>query len=81
MSLYDIVNTPGVAADLSHIATPAKVEGFLPPDDGLKKALTGADVVVIPAGVPRKPGVSGHIHISAYRPILRSDAFIVDDTR
>jgi len=30
----------------------------LPPDDGLKKALTGADVVVIPAGVPRKPGMT-----------------------
>ena len=70
MSLYDIVNTPGVAADLSHIATPAKVEGYLPPDDGLKKALTGADVVVIPAGVPRKPGVCGHIHISSYRLIF-----------
>ncbi|TFK36495.1 NAD-malate dehydrogenase [Crucibulum laeve] len=58
LGLYDIVNTPGVAADLSHIATPAKVEGYLPPDDGLKKVLTGADVVVIPAGVPRKPGMT-----------------------
>ncbi|KAI0710417.1 malate dehydrogenase [Cerioporus squamosus] len=58
LSLYDIVNTPGVAADLSHIATPAKVVGYLPPDDGLKKALTGADIVVIPAGVPRKPGMT-----------------------
>lgn len=46
-----------MAADLSHIATPAKVEGHLPPNDGLKKTLIGADVVVIPAGVPRKPGV------------------------
>jgi len=51
------VNTPGVAADLSHISTPAQVVGYLPPDDGLKKALTGADIVVIPAGIPRKPGV------------------------
>ncbi|PIL23701.1 hypothetical protein GSI_13450 [Ganoderma sinense ZZ0214-1] len=58
LSLYDIVNTPGVAADLSHISTPAKVVGYLPPDDGLKKALTGADIVVIPAGVPRKPGMT-----------------------
>ena len=57
--MFDIVNTPGVAADLSHINTQSKVEGFLPPDDGLKKALTGAHLVVIPAGVPRKPGVSG----------------------
>jgi len=30
-----------------------KVEGFLPADDGLKKAMTGADIVVIPAGIPR----------------------------
>ncbi|KAF8485483.1 malate dehydrogenase [Gautieria morchelliformis] len=58
LGLYDIVNTPGVAADLSHISTPSKVVGYLPPDDGLKKTLAGADLVVIPAGVPRKPGVS-----------------------
>ncbi|KAL0952411.1 hypothetical protein HGRIS_006685 [Hohenbuehelia grisea] len=58
LGLYDIVNTPGVAADLSHIATPAKVEGFLPPNDGLKQVLTNADIVVIPAGVPRKPGMT-----------------------
>jgi len=58
LALFDIVNTPGVAADISHIATPAKVAGYLPPDDGLKKALAGANVVVIPAGVPRKPGMT-----------------------
>ncbi|KAH9857766.1 malate dehydrogenase [Lenzites betulinus] len=58
LSLFDIVNTPGVAADLSHISTPAKVVGYLPPDDGLKKALTGAEVIIIPAGVPRKPGMT-----------------------
>jgi malate dehydrogenase len=58
LGLFDIVNTPGVAADLSHISTPAKVTGYLPPDDGLKKALAGADIVVIPAGVPRKPGMT-----------------------
>ncbi|KAM6493287.1 L-malate dehydrogenase [Amanita muscaria] len=58
LGLYDIVNTPGVAADLSHIPTGAKVEGYLPENDGLAKALKGADVVVIPAGVPRKPGMT-----------------------
>ncbi|KAH9476944.1 Malate dehydrogenase, mitochondrial [Psilocybe cubensis] len=61
LGLFDIVNTPGVAADLSHISTPAKVEGYLPPDDGLKKTLKGADIVVIPAGVPRKPGINAGI--------------------
>ncbi|KAI6112089.1 malate dehydrogenase [Pisolithus croceorrhizus] len=58
LALYDIVNAPGVAVDLSHIATPARVQGYLPPNDGLKQALSGAQVVVIPAGVPRKPGVT-----------------------
>ncbi|RAR01934.1 malate dehydrogenase [Stemphylium lycopersici] len=57
LALYDVVNTPGVAADLSHISTPA-VRGFLPKDDGMKGALTGADIVVIPAGIPRKPGMT-----------------------
>ncbi|KAF9528865.1 lactate/malate dehydrogenase [Crepidotus variabilis] len=61
LGLYDIVNTPGVAADLSHISTPAKVEGYLPANDGLQKALTGASIVVIPAGVPRKPGINAGI--------------------
>jgi malate dehydrogenase len=31
-----------------------KVTGYLPKEDGLQGALTGADVVVIPAGIPRK---------------------------
>jgi len=58
LSLYDVVNTPGVAADLSHISSPAKITGYLPKDDGLKHTLTGADVVIIPAGIPRKPGMT-----------------------
>ncbi|KAI5804015.1 lactate/malate dehydrogenase [Peziza echinospora] len=58
LALYDVVNTPGVAADLSHISSPSTVTGYLPADDGLKKALTGADIVVIPAGIPRKPGMT-----------------------
>ncbi|QIW98364.1 hypothetical protein AMS68_003882 [Peltaster fructicola] len=58
LSLYDVVNTPGVTADLSHISSVAKIDGFLPENDGLKHALTGADIVVIPAGIPRKPGMT-----------------------
>ncbi|TFK48322.1 malate dehydrogenase [Heliocybe sulcata] len=78
LALYDIVNTPGVAADLSHIATPAKVQGFLPPDDGLKKALTGADIVVIPAGVPRKPGMT-RLGIAFRDDLFKINAGIVRD--
>ena len=58
LALYDVVNTPGVTADLSHISSVAKISGYLPKDDGLKHALTGTDVVVIPAGIPRKPGMT-----------------------
>lgn len=58
LALYDVVNTPGVAADLSHISSIAKITGYLPKDDGLKHALTGADICIIPAGIPRKPGMT-----------------------
>ncbi|EPS41210.1 hypothetical protein H072_4910 [Dactylellina haptotyla CBS 200.50] len=59
LSLYDVVNTPGVGADLSHINSKAKVTAFLPEDGaGLERALTGCDIVVIPAGIPRKPGMT-----------------------
>ncbi|KAK9379044.1 lactate/malate dehydrogenase [Kockiozyma suomiensis] len=58
LALYDVVGSVGVATDLSHISTKAVVKGYLPADDGLKLALTGADVVVIPAGIPRKPGMT-----------------------
>ncbi|GAM90843.1 hypothetical protein ANO11243_088890 [Dothideomycetidae sp. 11243] len=58
LSLYDVVNAPGVTADLSHISSVAQVQGFLPADDGMKKAFKGADMVVIPAGIPRKPGMT-----------------------
>ena len=55
LALYDIAHTPGVAADLSHIETKAKVTGHLGPDH-LKECVEGAKLVLIPAGVPRKPG-------------------------
>ncbi|KAF5102935.1 hypothetical protein D0Z00_000193 [Geotrichum galactomycetum] len=58
LALYDVVNSPGVAADLSHISTTGEVIGSLPAEEGLKTALTGADIVVIPAGIPRKPGMT-----------------------
>jgi len=60
LTLLDIVHTPGVAADLSHIPSDAKVSGFLSKDGepDFKNALTGTDIVVIPAGVPRKPGMT-----------------------
>jgi len=56
LSLYDIAPvTPGVAADLSHIPTPVKVEGFSGEDPS--PALVNADIVLISAGMARKPGM------------------------
>ena len=56
LSLYDIAPvTPGVAADLSHIPTPVKVEGFSGEDPS--PALLNADIVLISAGIARKPGM------------------------
>jgi len=56
LSLYDVAPVvPGVAVDLSHIPTDVKVTGF--GADDLNKALEGSDIVLIPAGMPRKPGM------------------------
>ncbi|MGF1700695.1 malate dehydrogenase [Photobacterium makurazakiensis] len=56
LALYDIAPvTPGVAADLSHIPTPVSIKGYGGEDP--TPALEGADVVLISAGVARKPGM------------------------
>ncbi|PIA55221.1 hypothetical protein AQUCO_00800149v1 [Aquilegia coerulea] len=57
LHLYDVVNAPGVTADVSHMDTGAVVRGFLGQQQ-LENALTGMDLVIIPAGVPRKPGMT-----------------------
>merc|ERR1711874_425001 len=57
LALYDIVATPGVAADLSHVESVADVSGFVGKDQ-LEASLQGSEIVVIPAGVPRKPGMT-----------------------
>ncbi|CAI7927802.1 unnamed protein product [Closterium sp. NIES-54] len=57
LSLYDVAGTHGVAADISHICSNAKAKGYLGSDE-LAGALEGSDLVLIPAGVPRKPGMT-----------------------
>jgi malate dehydrogenase len=57
LALYDVAPfTPGVAVDLSHIPTDVCVTGYVGDDDAA--AMQDADIVVIPAGVPRKPGMT-----------------------
>jgi malate dehydrogenase len=61
LALYDVSKAmhpaKGVAADVSDINTLAHVSGYSG-DEELPKALIGADVVVMAAGVPRKPGMT-----------------------
>lgn len=58
LALYDIRGGPGVAADVSHINTKSTVKGYDPTPSGLRECLTGAEIILIPAGVPRKPGMT-----------------------
>jgi len=63
LALYDVVNVGGVGEDISHISTRVKVESYLgdmknPANEAVDRALAGADIVIIPAGVPRKPGMT-----------------------
>jgi NAD-dependent malate dehydrogenase len=54
----------GVAVDLSHVCTNVTLEWYMgdmknPANtEALDKALKGVDLVVVPAGVPRKPGMT-----------------------
>ncbi|KAJ2850207.1 hypothetical protein IWW36_002057 [Coemansia brasiliensis] len=57
LNLYDIVNVPGVATDIAHINTNTKVEYFIGQSQ-LHAALQNIDIVVISAGIARKPGMT-----------------------
>jgi len=57
LALFDIRLAPGVAADIGHVNTKSKVVGY-EGDSGIEQALKGSEIVIIPAGVPRKPGMT-----------------------
>ncbi|CAH7684107.1 Lactate/malate dehydrogenase, partial [Phakopsora pachyrhizi] len=55
LALFDVVPpVKGVAVDISHINTPSTVTGTA----ANAKNLKGADLVIIPASVPRNPGMT-----------------------
>jgi len=67
VSVYDLsiamVPPAGVAADLGHIENKVVVNGYAgelnqPPVNFTKECLSGCDLVLIPAGMPRKPGMT-----------------------
>lgn len=43
---------------MSHVNTKSNVKGYEPTASGLASALKDAEIVLIPAGVPRKPGMT-----------------------
>merc|ERR1712083_1200895 len=58
-----MVPPAGVAADLGHLERKSKVKGYVMevgknPVDHLQACLTGCHLVLIPAGMPRKPGMT-----------------------
>ncbi|KAL3513177.1 hypothetical protein ACH5RR_025894 [Cinchona calisaya] len=71
LNLYDVANVKGVAADLSHCNTPSQVSNFTG-DKELASCLKGVNVVVIPAGVPRKPGMTRDDLFNINASIVRS---------
>ncbi|XP_037924916.1 malate dehydrogenase, mitochondrial [Hermetia illucens] len=78
LALYDIVHTPGVAADLSHIDTASGVKGYVGAEQ-VAACLKGADLVVIPAGVPRKPGMTRDDLFNTNAGIVRDLASAIAD--
>jgi len=58
LALYDLAPfTPGVGCDLSHIETIGKVTSHMGPEN-LDECVKDCSLVLIPAGMPRKPGMS-----------------------
>merc|ERR1712228_634193 len=56
-----MVPPAGVAADLGHLERKSKVKGYVmelgaKPIDNLEECLKGCSLVLVPAGMPRKPG-------------------------
>jgi malate dehydrogenase len=67
LCVYDLdiamVPAAGVATDLSHLEKRVKVSAYTltkedKPVDKLEECLTGCDLVLVPAGLPRKPGMT-----------------------
>ncbi|XP_063900783.1 malate dehydrogenase, mitochondrial-like isoform X1 [Zophobas morio] len=57
LALYDVKDTRGIACDLSHINTNSRIVGYSGSEE-LEECLKDSEIVVIPAGLPRKPGMT-----------------------
>ncbi len=66
LAVYDIKGAAGVAADIGHINTKSVVTGYQNDEKELDACLKGSEIVLIPAGVPRKPGMTRDGKVDRY---------------
>jgi len=72
LCLYDLnPSTPGIALDLSHIPNKVKVTGYSG-SDSLISALENSDIVIITAGIARKPGMERSDLFNANANLIRN---------
>jgi hypothetical protein len=64
LTLYDIAHTPGVAADLSHIETRAKVKGtgYAHPEDCCLPSRTGSEFCILDDARSSEPQRGSRVH-------------------
>ncbi|KAI4779546.1 malate dehydrogenase, partial [Aureobasidium sp. EXF-3400] len=85
LALYDVRGAPGaytivnagVAADCSHVNTKSVVKGYEQAD--VAAALKDSEIVLIPAGVPRKPGMTRDGMDRLKQNLFNTNASIVRD--
>ncbi|XP_034668926.1 malate dehydrogenase, mitochondrial-like isoform X1 [Drosophila subobscura] len=76
LALHDLEATKGFGKDLSHISTVCKVKPYFG-EDGMKRAIKGSHIVMITAGMPRKPGQTRDFLFDTNAPIVARAACLV----
>ncbi|XP_041451409.1 malate dehydrogenase, mitochondrial-like isoform X2 [Drosophila obscura] len=76
LALHDLEATKGFGKDLSHISTVCKVKPYFG-EDQMEKAIKGSHVVMITAGMPRKPGQTRDFLFDTNAPIVAKAACLV----
>lgn len=80
LALHDATPIRGMAVDLSHICTLARVEGFQGIDVGqMMNAIADSHVVVVAAGLPRSPGMTREQLLTSNADVASTVAFAVSN--
>ncbi|XP_041451435.1 malate dehydrogenase, mitochondrial-like [Drosophila obscura] len=76
LAVHDLQATKGFRKDLSHIDTGCQVKAYHGADQ-MANAIKGADIVMITAGMPRKPGQTRDFLFDTNAPIVANAAALV----